>query len=84
MNTRLYVGNLPLSATEEDLKLKFGLFGTVRSAIIVRDVETGRSRRFGYIEMSNDAEALTAITRLNMTQYEDAVMSVSRATMGLP
>lgn len=79
MSSRLYIGNLPHSATEDGLRLLFGRVGTVRSATIVTDKIDGRRRRFGYIEMSSDAEAKSAIGRLNMTQYEDRVMSVSLA-----
>ena len=79
MSNRLYIGNLPHSATEEGLRLLFGRFGTVRSATIVTDKVNGRRRRFGYIEMSSNAEARAAIGRLNLTQHEDTVMSVSFA-----
>jgi len=79
MQNRLYIGNLSHSATEDGLRLMFARFGTVRSATIVTDKINGRRRRFGYVEMANNAEAALAIARLNMTQYEDTVMSVSRA-----
>lgn len=79
MSLKLYVGNLPFSATEADLRLKFGKFGTVETATVVIDTETGRSKRFGYVEMANDTEARAAISRLNMTQYDEATMSVSVA-----
>ena len=79
MTTKLYIGNLPLSATEADLQLKFGRFGTVESATIVTDAKTGRRTRYGLVSMASEDEARTAISRLNMTQYEDAVMSVSMA-----
>jgi RNA recognition motif-containing protein len=79
MQHRLYIGNLSHSATEDGLRLMFGRFGTVRSATIVTDKIDGRRRRFGFVEMSTDAEVRSAISRLNMTQYEDTVMSVSQA-----
>lgn len=79
MSRKLYIGNLPISATEADLRCKFAAYGTVESAIVVMDPQTGRSRRFGFVEMANDTEARAAIDRLNMTQYEDATMSVSVA-----
>ena len=79
MPRRLYIGNLPQAATEDGLRLLFARFGTVRSATIVTDKIDGRRRRFGFIEMASDAEANSAIGRLNMTQYEDRVMSVSLA-----
>lgn len=76
MSKRLCLGNLPLSATEADLRLMFGRFGAVESATIIRDPD-GRSKRFGFVEMTDDAEARNAVVRLNMTQYGDTVMSVS-------
>lgn len=79
MTTKLYLGNLPLSATEADLRLKFGRFGTVESVTIVADATTGRRTRYGFVNMETEDEARAAISRLNMTQYEDAVMSVSIA-----
>jgi RNA recognition motif-containing protein len=79
MTTRLYIGNLPISATEADLRLKFGRFGTVDSVIISTDLAIGRRGRHGFVGMANENEARTAINRLNMTQYEDTVMSVSIA-----
>ena len=82
MSTRLNIGNLPSSATEADLRSKFGQFGTVESAIVVTNAQTGRSTRFGIVEMANDVEARAAINRLNMTQYEDVIMSVSAIRVG--
>jgi RNA recognition motif-containing protein len=78
MKNRLYLGNLPPSATEADLRQKFGRFGTVLSAIIEIDAKTGRSKRFAHIEMATPAEAQAAINQLNMTQYDEVVMSVSK------
>ena len=79
MNRRLYVGNLPAATTDTELRTRFERCGAVESAVIVRDSATGRSKRCGFVEMSNGAEARSAIERLNMTQYEDVVMSVSAA-----
>ena len=76
---KLYVGNLPAHATEGDLRVKFGRFGTVESAVVVTDAVTGRSKRFGFVEMGNRAEAMTAIAQLNMTQYDETTMCVSEA-----
>ena len=81
MTTKLYIGNLPFSATEADLRLKFGRFGTVDSVIIFADASTGRRGRYGFVGMASEDEARTAINRLNLTQYEDTVMSVSIARM---
>ncbi len=79
MANRLYVGNLPPLATEEDLKAIFGRSGTVNSAIIVTDESRGRRRRFGLVEMSCNAEAQVAIARLNLTQFDETVISVGLA-----
>ena len=76
MTELLYVGNLPKSATDRDLLEKFGRFGTVNSAVIMTDAIAGR-RRFGLVEMSSYSEAQVAINRLNMTQFDDTVISVN-------
>jgi RNA recognition motif-containing protein len=75
----LYIGNLPASTTDMDLRMRFERFGTVESAIVVRDAQTGRSKRCGFVKMGSSTEARAAIDRLNMTQYEEAVISVSEA-----
>jgi cold-inducible RNA-binding protein len=79
MSTKLNVGNLPFSATEEDLMAKFGQFGIVASATLMKDAVTGRSKRFAVIEMISSAAASAAIRRLNMSQYDEQTMSVSMA-----
>jgi RNA recognition motif-containing protein len=61
---KIYVGNLPWSATEQDLRDYFTTYGTVESAVIITDRETGRSRGFGFVEM-DDAEASKAISECN-------------------
>lgn len=75
----LYISNLPLSATEQELLLKFGRCGSVVAAKIMLDASTGRSKRFGFIEMATGPEALTAIRRLNLTTYDGRLMSVNLA-----
>lgn len=62
---RLYVGNLPFSMNEEGLSQTFGEFGSVTTASVVTDRETGRSRGFGFVEMGTDEEAQAAISGLN-------------------
>jgi RNA recognition motif-containing protein len=79
MSTRLHIGNLPSSATEADLRSKFAQFGTVESVMVVTDAQTGR---FGVVQMASDAEARAAINRLNMTQYDGVIMSVSKSRAG--
>ncbi len=79
MAKKLYVGNLPDSATEQNLSDKFAAFGTVKSVKLITDRDTGRSRGFGFIEMMSEAEALAAIDRLNGTDYEGRPMKVNEA-----
>lgn len=76
MNGRICVGNLPLSVTKDDLQQKFAEFGSVISVAIEVDLRNGRRKSSGLVEMQSDVEAQAAISRLNMTQYRDAVISV--------
>jgi len=76
---KLYVGNLPDSATEQDLSDKFATFGTVESAKLITDRDTGRSRGFGFIEMASDAEAHAAIESLDGTDYDGQPIKVNEA-----
>ncbi len=79
MGRKLYVGNLPDSATEQDLADKFAACGTVESVKLITDRATGRSRGFGFIEMTSEAEAHAAIDSLNGTDYEGRPMKVNEA-----
>jgi cold-inducible RNA-binding protein len=65
METRLYVGNLAYTATEEELSSIFGQAGSVTSVAIIKDRETGRSKGFAFVEMASEAEAQKAIDLLN-------------------
>jgi len=76
---KLYVGNLPDSATEQDLSDKFAAYGTVKSVKLITDRDTGRSRGFGFIEMASEAEAQAAIDSLNGTNYEGQSLKVNEA-----
>jgi len=76
---KLYVGNLPDSATEQDLSDKFAAFGTVKSVKLITDRVTGQSRGFGFIEMASEAEAHAAIDSLDGTNYEGQSMKVNEA-----
>jgi RNA recognition motif-containing protein len=76
---KLYVGNLPDSATEQDLSDKFAAYGTVKSVKLITDRDTDRSRGFGFIEMMNEAEAQAAIDSLNGTDYDGRPMKVNEA-----
>lgn len=79
MGAKLYVGNLPYSITEEKLHEHFSQHGSVVSARIVSDKFTGRSKGFGFVEMSSDAEAERAINALNGTDFEGRNVVVSEA-----
>ena len=65
MGNKLYVGNLPYSVRDEDLEQQFGEFGSVSSAKVMTDRDTGRSKGFGFVEMGSDAEAQAAIKGLH-------------------
>jgi RNA recognition motif-containing protein len=77
MSKNLYVGNLPFSATADDLREAFGQYGTVTSAQVVSDRETGRSRGFGFVEMADGADE--AIANLNGAQLEGRTLTVNEA-----
>ncbi len=79
MGKKLYVGNLPFSATDQILLDTFAQCGTVESAKIIVDRETGRSKGFGFVEMSTDAEAADAITKFNGADYDGRAMTVNEA-----
>jgi len=75
----IYVGNLSFSATEATLRSLFEKHGTVERVNIVTDRETGQPRGFGFVEMSNDAEALKAIAALNGWDLEGRRLNVNEA-----
>ncbi len=77
MSTRIYVGNLPFSSTEQSLTELFSEHGQVDSATIITDRETGRSRGFGFVEMSNGGEE--AISALNGQSLEGRALTVNEA-----
>ncbi len=79
MGRKLYVGNLPDSATEQDLSDKFAAYGTVKSVKLITDRDTSRTRGFGFIEMMSEAEAQAAIDSLNGSDYEGRPMKVNEA-----
>jgi RNA recognition motif-containing protein len=76
---RLYIGNLPFSTTEEELTEAFGEFGSVTSATVITDRETGRSRGFGFVEMSGDSEAEAAIEGMNGKELGGRTLNVNEA-----
>ena len=65
MGNKLYVGNLPYSVRDEDLQQSFGAFGSITSAKVMMERDTGRSKGFGFVEMGSDAEAQAAIGGMN-------------------
>ena len=78
-NKKIYVGNLPYSAGDSDLADKFGAFGTVESARVVTDRDTGRSKGFGFVEMATPEDAGKAIESLNGSDFMGRKMMVSEA-----
>ena len=79
MATKLYVGGLPYSTTEDALRDLFAQAGTVSSATIIMDKMTGRSKGFGFVEMSSDEEASKAIELLDKKEYEGRTLTVNEA-----
>ena len=79
MGKRLYVGNLPFSATDESLMQMFQQAGQVESAKVITDRDTGRNKGFGFVEMSTDQEAADAITKFNGADFEGRSLTVNEA-----
>ena len=79
MNSQLYVGNISFTTTEEDLRDFFGAAGSVSSAKIIIDRETGKSRGFGFVEMSNADEAQAAVSTLNGKELNGRQLRVNIA-----
>jgi len=79
MDNKLYVGNLPFSTTEEDLRSMFAQAGTVISVSLIKDRDTGRSRGFAFVELSNQAEAEKAVSLFNNTPLDNRAIKVNLA-----
>jgi RNA recognition motif-containing protein len=79
MATKLYVGGLPYSVTNEELENLFASFGTVSSAQVIMDRESGRSKGFGFVEMEDDSAAQTAVGELNGKDYQGRTLTVNEA-----
>ena len=75
----IYVGNLSVSATEDMLRSLFEKYGTVERVNIVTDRDTGQPRSFGFVEMSNHAEAVKAIAALNGWELDGSTLNVNEA-----
>ncbi len=79
MSTKLYVGNLAFQTTTQELEQLFGQAGTVQSASVVEDRDTGRSRGFAFVEMSSAEEATSAIEQFNGKEIGGRALKVNEA-----
>ena len=79
MGSKLYVGNLSYNTTSSDLEQLFGQYGTVQSAEVISDRETGRSKGFGFVEMSSEEEAKAAVDQLNGKDLDGRPIVVAEA-----
>lgn len=77
--TNIFVGNLSYQTTDDDLAAAFGAFGTVERATVVRDRDSGQSRGFGFIEMTNSSEATQAMSALNGQDLNGRTLNVNEA-----
>jgi RNA recognition motif-containing protein len=76
---KLYCGNLSYNTTNSDLDQMFSAYGQVKSAEVVMDRDTGRSKGFGFVEMNSDSEATAAIAGLNMKEHDGRSLTVNEA-----
>ena len=79
MGKKLYVGNLTYGVTDSTLEQMFAAYGTVQSAQVIMDRDTGRSKGFGFVEMKSDQEAQAAMTGLNGKEVEGRALTVNEA-----
>lgn len=79
MATKLFVGKLSFNTTDETLRAAFAEYGTVASAQVIMDRDTGKSKGFGFVEMEDDAEAQAAIAALNEKEFEGRTIVVNVA-----
>jgi len=79
MEAKLYVGNLPYNTVDADLQNLFSEVGTVKSAQVIKDRESGRSKGFGFVEMSSSDEANTAITKFHGKDFNGRPLTVNLA-----
>ena len=79
MGSKLYVGNLSYNTSSSDLEQLFGQHGTVQSAEVIQDRETGRSKGFGFVQMGTDEEAQAAISALNGQEHDGRALTVNEA-----
>src|SRR5687768_5160314 len=79
MGSKLYVGNLSYNTTSSDLEQLFSQHGTVQSAEVIQDRDTGRSKGFGFVQMGSDAEAQAAIAALSGQEHDGRALTVNEA-----
>jgi RNA recognition motif-containing protein len=79
LGKKLYCGNLSYNVSSSDLEQLFAQFGSVESAEVITDRDTGRSKGFGFVEMSNDSEAQAAIAGLNEKEHDGRALTVNEA-----
>ena len=79
MGNKLYVGNLGYGIGDSDLEKLFTTYGSVRSAQVIKDRDTGRSKGFGFVEMGSDQEAQAAISALNGKEIDGRTLAVNEA-----
>ena len=84
MGKKLYVGNLPYSVDQSALEQAFAPFGTVESAVVINDRDTGRSKGFGFVEFANDDEAQKAIDEMNGKSLDNRQLTVNEARPRAP
>lgn len=84
MGRRLYVGNIPYSAGEDELRELFGQIGPVESISVPTDMATGRPRGFAFVELSNEDDAAKAITELNQSDFQGRRLTVNEARPRAP
>lgn len=84
MSQKIFVGNLGFSVNNDSLKTKFEQYGNVDSAKVITDRDTGRSKGFGFVEMSVASEAASVISSLNGSEFEGRAMNVSEAKPQAP
>jgi len=84
LSNKLYVGNLPFTATESDLRSLFEAHGSIASVNVITDRDTGQSKGFAFVEMSSDAEAQKAIQELNGTSLDGREIKVNEAKPKAP
>jgi RNA recognition motif-containing protein len=79
MGAKLYVGNLSFDVRDADLEQMFAAYGAVRSAQVIMDRDTGRSKGFGFVEMGAESEAMAAISALNGRDFQGRALTVNEA-----